>query len=271
MIPSNLLEPRAPHDEFSFEQLRRSYNFDNVSGRGLMLTRLVIEACEQRDGDAIRVLDIGSGEGIERRPGYQWAIREHVDEYWAVEPDPSVSPSEELFDGFRGTELEQAGLPAEYFDVAYSFMVMEHVADPSGFMRALNRCLKPGGVYLFATPNRRHYFGRSAALLHRVHLDEAVLKLTVGQSAEEYHYPLQYRFNTERRIRRIAGRTGFDDPEFAFVEVQGAALHYFPRPIRFVWHLLRAKRQLLRNPRSLMMMLCRLPKPATTRAGEPSA
>lgn len=257
-VTADVLEPALPHDGMSFDELRRSYSFENVSHRGLLFTRLVIEACSGREAP-IRALDIGCGAGIDLRADYQWAVREQVDEYWGIEPDPEISPPEELFATYLNAGLERAMLPEDHFDVAYSFMVMEHVTDPEAFMRAVHRCLKPGGVYVFATPNSRHYFTRLASLLRRLRLAEPVLRLT-RKASDEYHYPVHYRFNSERRIAETAKRIGFEPPEFAFFEDRGP-IDYFPGPLRFIYELLRAKRRLIRNPRSLLTMACRVPKP----------
>jgi SAM-dependent methyltransferase len=254
------LKPVLPHDGLPFEELRRSYNFENVSARGLVLTRLIIDALQDRRVEPpVRAVDIGCGRGIELNPDYQWAIREHVDEYWGIEPDPAIASPQGMFDEYRNASLESADLPERHFDVAYSFMVMEHLADPEAFMRIVHRALKPGGVYLFATPNGRHYFTRIASALRRLRLDEPVLQLTVGRESAEYHYPVQYRFNRTRRIRQAAAKLGFAPPEFAFIEVRGP-VEYFPKPLRFVYHGLRAKRRLKRNPESLITMLCQMTK-----------
>ena len=252
-----LLRPTLSHDGLSFEELSRSYNFENVSARGLLLTRLIMEALEGVAEPS--VLDVGCGTGIELRVDYQWAVRGRVSEYWGVEPDPGIGTPSGLFDTYLNGMVEEVPLPEDRFDLAYSFMVMEHVADPLKFLSAIHRCLKPGGTYLFATPNGRHYFTRLASLLGTLHLDEMVLRLARKES-DEYHYPVHYRFNSEGRIREVAERLGFTVPEFAYTEDRGVG-DYFPGPLRFAYHALRAKRRVIRRPSSLITMICRLGKP----------
>lgn len=260
---SDRLGPQAAHDDLSFSELAKRYNFGQaVSERSRLFTRLVLKECQVRSepGRPLRVLDIGCGKGIELCVDYQWAIRRLADEFWGLEPDRNLVPSTGLFDHYRTDLMEQADLPGDFFDVAYSFMVMEHVSDPEGFLRALRLCLKPGGVYLFATPNKRHYFTRIASTLHALKLDELVLRAVRPGAVDAYHYPVQYRFNDERRINQCAQRAGFEPPEFVYVEEEGP-IGYFPRPLRFLYHATMLKRRLVRNPRALITMIGRVRTP----------
>jgi 2-polyprenyl-3-methyl-5-hydroxy-6-metoxy-1,4-benzoquinol methylase len=245
-------------DTAAFEVLRNEYNIHNTATPGVAFTRLIIDEC-QRLQRPIRVLDIGCGRGIQRRTDCQWAVRRHAEEYWGVEPDPTMEFDDDLFDDVARTTLEKAVLPPASFDLAYSFMVMEHVERPEEFMECVARCLKPTGTYLFATPNARHYFTRIASTLRALRLDELTLRVIRRSTAADYHYPVQYRFNSEDKIRRCARQQGFDPPEFAYLEPRGL-IEYFPGPTRIVFHILAKKRELIRNPRSLATLICRMRK-----------
>ena len=250
---------QRPHDGLPFEELARRYNFRKTSSHGTLITRLIVDECRKRS-HPVRVLDIGCGRGIGRKPELSFVVRRFADELWGVEPDGSVEPPQGLLDHHEVAAIEEADLPADYFDVAYSCMVMEHVSDPDGFMDAVKRCLKPGGVYLFATPNKRHYFARIASILRALHLDEFVLRLIMGRKIEDYHYPVRYRFNDEPRIDGCAGRLGFRPPEYLYIESE-PPIGYQPRPLRPLFHLLTLKRMLIKNPKSLLTLVCRITRP----------
>ena len=255
-----MIGARAPHDNLRFEELARRYNFRTNSDRRRVFARLLIKECEQRE-KPVRVLDVGCGRGIGRIRAYQEALRPHVDEYWGIEPDTDVTPMEGLFDRFQHALMEDADLPENHFDVVYSFMVMEHVADPDAFMQAVQRVLKPGGVYIFMTPNGGHYFTIFAETLHKLKLDEAMLRILKPGMVEKYHYPVAYKFNKVRDIDATAARLGFEAPEYAFIEPDGPR-DYMRGPLILLFHLLAWKRQVIKNPRCLLDLTCRMTKKA---------
>ncbi|MFN3839743.1 MAG: class I SAM-dependent methyltransferase [Cyclobacteriaceae bacterium] len=47
------------------------------------------------------------------------------------------------------------GLPDNHFDCVISFQVIEHIKDDRLFLQEVNRVLKPGGMALITTPNRK--------------------------------------------------------------------------------------------------------------------
>ena len=84
------------------------------------------------------VLDIGCGSGIGRRSEPQEAVARRVKSLWGVEPDKDVTVPECLENVWRST-LEESDIPPNSVDLAYSFMVMEHVDDAVGFLGKLSR------------------------------------------------------------------------------------------------------------------------------------
>jgi len=169
-----IADPVTPDDDLSFEQLAARYNYNTTSDRRRVLVRLIHKEIARRRR-SVTVLDVGCGTGISEEPGvgveYLRAVRQQVDCLWGIEPDTSIQPTHGLLDHFQHATLETADLPADHFDVAYSYFVMEHVDDPDSFLAAMYRCLKPGGSYLFMTPNGRHYFCRIAGLLRTCRMD----------------------------------------------------------------------------------------------------
>lgn len=93
------------------------------------------------------------------------------------------------------------------FDVAFADNVMEHLETPVDVLREAFRVLKPGGVFLFKTPNRNHYMPLVARMTpHRFH--QYVNKLRGRSEADTF--PTRYRANSARQVRRLARLTGFE-------------------------------------------------------------
>ncbi len=259
-----LIRPRRPHDDLSFDELERRYNFLQTTDRRRVFARLVIKEIERVRGGAsgaVRVLDIGCGRGIGRELGYTEAMGAHADEFWGLEPDDEVTPREGLFDNFQHALMETADLPENSIDIAYSFMVMEHVADPDAFLRAAARCLKPGGVYLFMTPNAGHYFTITASTLHTLKIDELALHLLKRGSEESYHYPVQYKCNSAKKLRAQGARAGLSEVGVAYLEAEGPH-GYMRGPLKLAYHALRAKRRIFKHKGALLTLTGRMVKDA---------
>lgn len=258
--PAEMLRAIKPHDALPFGELAESYNFLNISSYARVLTNQIVGELRSRGGGV--ALDVGCGRGIGRDVGYQWAVRDAADGFWGLEPDEGVQPVDGLFDNFQHALMETADLPADTFDVAYSSMVMEHVADPEAFFGALRRCLKPGGVYLFATPNAASLVPWLTKVTHRLKIDEFALRLVRGQSEiDEYHYPVQFRCNSVKQVRRICQQNGFDPPGFAFVEGTGS-YNYFRGPLKPLGVAVKLRRRVAPTRGRLATMICRMQKSA---------
>ena len=253
-----------PHDKYSFEQLQNAYNFQQTSCWQRTFLRILAEEADRlrEESGSVRALDIGCGKGIGRRPHWTAAVREHFDELWGIEPDPTIEPAPGVIDRFQTATLETADLPEGHFDLAYSFMVVEHVADPHAFLGTVSRALRPGGVHVFVTVNGHHYFAKFAKLMKTLKIEDAMLRVLRGkQTTEAYHYPVQYRMNRPGQLDRMAAEHGFEKPEYVFVEEDGPK-PYLRGPLKPFWAAMMAKRRRIHNPRQLLTMYCRMRKQA---------
>ncbi len=156
------------------------------------------------------VLDLGAGAGVVT----QMHFKGKAARVCGVDPDPRVATNPHLDEGKVGTG-EQIPYPDDSFDVVFADNVLEHLADPESVFREVRRVLKPGGLFLGKTPNRRHYMAFIARLTpHRFH--QFVNRLRGRASADTF--PTLYRVNTPGDARRHAGRAGFTVESIQLIE-----------------------------------------------------
>ncbi len=104
----------------------------------------------------LRLLDIGCGGGLVSEPMAR--LGASVIGVDASEKNIGVARHHAAESGleidYRCTAAEELVAAGERFDVILALEVVEHVADPAGFCRALGQMLKPGGILIAATLNR---------------------------------------------------------------------------------------------------------------------
>lgn len=106
--------------------------------------------------------------------------------------------------------------PDETFDSCVSNYVCEHLDDPRKHLTEVWRVLKPGGNYVFRTPNRFHY----TAIVSRLTPHSFHLKVANKLRAIDGHdpYPTRYRLNSRARILLLARELGFTVEHLRLVE-----------------------------------------------------
>jgi ubiquinone/menaquinone biosynthesis C-methylase UbiE len=93
------------------------------------------------------------------------------------------------------------------FDHITANMVMEHVSDPVKALKSIERLLKPGGIFIFHTPNYRHYWTFLASLVPQK-LKNKMIEF-VEERTEDDVFPTFYRLNTVSSIAEAASLAGF--------------------------------------------------------------
>jgi SAM-dependent methyltransferase len=97
--------------------------------------------------------------------------------------------------------------PAGAFDAVVSESVLEHLPDPTRAFNEFRRVLRRSGLVVFLTPSRHDYVSIAARAIPNA-LHSAIIKAIEGRR-EGDTFPTYYRANSARRLKRIAGRTGF--------------------------------------------------------------
>ncbi|HYM65869.1 MAG TPA: methyltransferase domain-containing protein [Patescibacteria group bacterium] len=155
---------------------------------------------------ASRVLDLGCGRG-----GVVELFWRDVELAAGLDPDvPSLS--EHRAPGMpviRGVG-ERLPFVDRSFDVIVCLWVLEHLKEPLATFAEVRRVLRPGGHFIFLTPNLRHPLvaaNRLGKALPR--LQSRLVPRVYGRSGQDT-FPVQYRANTPRAIRDLARAAGLD-------------------------------------------------------------
>ena len=113
-------------------------------------------------------------------------------------------------------DVESLPFPNASFSIVTANMVVEHLADPESALREIYRVLRPGGLFVFHTPNARTPF----VLLVRMigsKLRTRVASFIDGRDQEDI-FPTFYRLNDDYTIRSKADKIGFRVHRVSFIE-----------------------------------------------------
>lgn len=168
--------------------------------------QLIYEAVDSNS----RVMDAGAGGG----ELFSYELKDRVREIAGVDLDPRVETNPQLH---RGIVSSLTDIPIEdnYFDVVFSRSVLEHIEKPADFLNEMYRILKPGGAFIFKTPNRWHYFCIVAQFTpYSFH---AWYNRMRGRE-EEDTFPTYYRMNSRSALRRQFRDAGFVEEKIVMRE-----------------------------------------------------
>jgi SAM-dependent methyltransferase len=96
---------------------------------------------------------------------------------------------------------------ADSFDVVSANMVIEHIEQPLRIFTEVRRVLRPGGRFVFGTPNRTHPVVLAASLALPAALRRALAHSVEGRK-KEHVFVTFYRCNTPASIRRHGDTVG---------------------------------------------------------------
>ena len=159
------------------------------------------------------ILEIGGGPA--KSPSRE--LRPLARQLVGLDIDPVIQTNR-LLDEAAVYDGNEFPFEAGRFDLVFSNWVNEHLPVPEVHFREVFRVLKPGGCYVFRTPNRWHYKSLVASLVPAK--IQVPLVRWLRQIPGEQHdpYPLFLRANSARRIKGLLRSNGFSLRKLQIVE-----------------------------------------------------
>lgn len=162
-----------------------------------------------------RLLDIGCGRG-----GLVEQLTHPPEKIVGIDPDwLSLHEHRLTLPLVVGFSDDLPFAPAS-FDVAFASWVLEHLARPSYTFASIARILKPGGAFVFITPNGRHPLAWLNKILGKLGTLQGKLVAGLYGRAADDTFATYYRANTQTALENLAQQAG----------LQLTALHTIPDP-----------------------------------------
>jgi SAM-dependent methyltransferase len=198
-----------------------------------------------------RLLDLGCGRGglveqlvegngnVAERPlceqysvsseQYSMSREQRIERWVGVDPDLASLTQHRLPDLPRLAALSDA-LPfrSASFDLIFCSWLLEHLVRPQQTFAEIGRVLRPGGAFVFITPNAHHPLARLNHALGRVGQIQGWLVTGLyGRSAADA-FPTTYQANSPDRLRRLGQAN----------DLHLTDLHAIPDPSYLAFHSL---------------------------------
>lgn len=93
------------------------------------------------------------------------------------------------------------------FDLVSAAWVLEHLIDPATTFSEIHRVLRPGGAFVFITPNARHPLTSANRIAGRLGRAQGRLVTQLYGRAADDTFPTFYRANTHRTLLDLTSKT----------------------------------------------------------------
>lgn len=120
------------------------------------------------------------------------------------------------------------------FDIATANMVVEHLDNPYMQFTEIHRVLKPGGRFIFHTPNEAGYFTVIRKLVPKA-IVKKLASLLDGR-VEDDVFETHYKANRGRKIASLARNSGFEVEHVKYISSHPVFMMVLPiAAIELVW------------------------------------
>lgn len=146
------------------------------------------------------LLSIGSGDGLEIKVAKElgWEV-----EGYDVSSEVTAKVAREFGIPVHSGDFLALDLPADRYAAVFMDQVLEHLKDPSAYLRRVHRLLRPGGVLFIGVPNIGSLANQAKTLVGR---------LGLRRRRRGRHYASQHHifYFSPPVLRRILERFGFE-------------------------------------------------------------
>jgi len=179
------------------------------------------EALRAHCRPGIAWLDLGCGHQLMRdwMPSgqqYEAELLRRPQLFVGIDADVPSLRKNSTFRHLVAGDIEILPFRDEAFDLATANMVIEHVQCPEKFLREVRRILRPGGEFLFHTPNLWGYTIMIARLLPQ-RVKVWLIRLLEGRGAGDI-FATFYRLNSVRLIKALAHKNDMQVSESSLIE-----------------------------------------------------
>lgn len=151
-----------------------------------------------------RWLDVGCGRG-----GLVEQVRHPLEQTIGIDPDYPSLRQHRLSALPRAAAVSDLLPFAQYsFDLVTASWLLEHLPDPTATFAAIGRVLRPGGVFIFITPNARHPLSSLNRLAGRLGDLQGRLVNTIYGRSENDTFSTFYRANTPQSLGGLSQSAG---------------------------------------------------------------
>ena len=199
-----LIDRKYPEDETKYDLALR------------LVTRSI---AEMKAKQKITILDAGCG----HKSGISFHSNHHVTLIGSDIVSSSLRNNSDIDSGFV-SNLGEIPLKDDSIDIVFSNMVLEHLSQPAMFFKEIRRVLRPGGYFVFSTPNALNIVVLVNRLLPDI-LSKKLGHLLTGE-AEDDIFPTVYKANSLRTLRNLCKESNFQQTDLIL---------YQPPPYAFVF------------------------------------
>ena len=184
--------PREEQEVYDSDYFLKTHKnwFDNPNYR--LFDSIYARLLKLLGNERFRLLDVGCGKGDFLK---YIAAKSSITELFGIDLTYNRHPRIRFIQG----DFLQERIETE-FDAICSFVVIEHIDNPTLFAQKLNACLRPGGVLLIVTNNSNSLLYRIARLLNKVGIHIAHDRLYSAHHLQHY---------TNQSLRELMAMNGF--------------------------------------------------------------